>query len=90
MYLHALVHLQVSQLLKYLDWNKTYYLIAAKLSLNNWLFFSEFLSLSRKYRRDILLKQGIFFSLGILENNIKMQIIVCNNEKPSASLCLKS
>lgn len=60
MYLHALVHLQVSQLLKYLDWNKTYYLIAAKLSLNNWLFFSEFLSLSRKYLRDILLKQGYF------------------------------
>ena len=60
MYLHALVHLQVSQLLKYLDWNKTYYLIVAKLSLNNWLFFSEFLSLSRKYLRDILLKQGYF------------------------------
>lgn len=69
MYLHALVHLQVSQLLKYLDWNKTYYLIAAKLSLNNWLFYSEFLSLSRKYLRDILSKQAYFSFLGILENN---------------------
>lgn len=69
MYLHALVHLQVSQLLKYLDWNKTYYLIAAKLSLNNWLFYSEFLSLSRKYFRDILSKQVYFSFLGILENN---------------------
>lgn len=69
MYLHALVHLQVSQLLKYLDWNKTYYLIAAKLSLNNWLFYSEFLSLSRKYLRDILSKQVYFSFLGILENN---------------------
>ena len=69
MYLHALVHLQVSQLLKYLDWNKTYYLIAAKLSLNNWLSYSEFLSLSRKYLRDILLKQVYFSFLGILENN---------------------
>ena len=69
MYLHALVHLQVSQQLKYSDWNKTYYLIAAKLSLNNWLFFSEFLSLSRKYLRDILSKQVYFSFLGILENN---------------------
>ena len=69
MYLHVLVHLQVSQLLKYLDWNKTYYLIAAKLSLNNWLFYSEFLSLSRKYLRDILSKQVYFSFLGILENN---------------------
>ena len=69
MYLHALVHLQVSQLLKYLDWNKTYYLIAANLSLNNWLFYSEFLSLSRKYLRDILSKQVYFSFLGILENN---------------------
>ena len=69
MYLHALVHLQVSQLLKYLDWNKTYYLIVAKLSLNNWLFYSEFLSLSRKYLRDILSKQVYFSFLGILENN---------------------
>ena len=69
MYLHALVHLQVSQLLKYLDWNKTYYLIAAKLSLNNWLFYSEFLSLSRKYLRDIPSKQVYFSFLGILENN---------------------
>lgn len=69
MYLHALVHLQVSQLLKYLDWNKTYCLIAAKLSLNNWLFYSEFLSLRRKYLRDILSKQVYFSFLGILENN---------------------
>ena len=86
MYLHALVHLQVSQLLKYLDWNKTYYLIAAKLSLNNWLFYSEFLSLSRKYLRDICQNRYIFLfwafyyiykTMQILSATMKSHLLAC-------------